>query len=352
MKKVRIGIIGCGGIARGRHIPELLKCNDAIITTICDIEDGCLAQAREKIGGERVKCYKDYKQLISDECVDAVEICTPNYLHAEMAIACFEAGKPVNLEKPIAMSYDEAKKIIETEKKSATFGMTCFTYRFMPSVRYAVHLMEQGVIGDVIGVNATYAKSSALWEGRRLEWRFIKELAAAGVSADLGVHMVDLAQLLAGEITELAAMTDIVVKERTTLDGSAVAPVETDDNCFFLARFAGGASGTFHITRAAIGHANTIKFDVYGTKGSISFVLDKPVPDTLILTVGEGDPKNFAPAEIKVPKEFYLSQEQGFVDAVNGKYDSIYPTLESGLQGQRIIDAIIESSRSKKWVSI
>lgn len=352
MKKVRIGIIGCGGIARNRHIPELLRCSDAVITAICDTDEKNLALAQEKIGGEGVKCYKDYRTLICDPCVDAVEICTPNYLHAEMAIACLEAGKPVNVEKPIAMCAYEARRIIDAEQKSSAFGMTCFSYRFMPSVRYAVRLLQEGVIGRVIGVNATYAKSSALWEGRRLEWRFVKSLGAAGVSADLGVHLVDLAQLLAGEITELSAMTDIVIKERTTLDGSAVAPVETDDNCFFLARFAGGASGTFHITRAAIGHANTIKFDVYGTKGSISFVLDKPVPDTLILIAGEGDPKNFAPREVKVPKEYYLTQEQCFIDAVYGKRDDLWPSLAAGLQGQRIIDAILESSEHKKWVSI
>ena len=283
MKKVRIGVIGCGGIGLGKHIHEMLECEDAVITAICDINPDALARAKEKIGTD-VACYTDYKDLVADENVDAIEVCTPNNLHAEMAIAALEAGKPVNLEKPIAMNYDEAMKIIEAEKNSSAFGMTCFTYRFMPAVRYATYLMSQGVIGDVIGLNATYAKCSAYWEGRRLEWRFVKELAASGVAGDLGVHLVDLAQRLAGNITELCAMTEIVVKERTTLDGSAVAPVETDDNCFFLARFAGGGMGSFHITRAAIGHKNTIRYDVYGTKGSMTFELQKPVPDTIILT--------------------------------------------------------------------
>ena len=352
MKKVRIGIIGTGGIARGRHITELMKCEDAEIVAICDIDPTALDAAKEQIGKDNVKCYSSYVDLIGDSEVDAVEVCTPNDLHAEIAIAALEAGKPVNLEKPIAMSYAEAMTILKAEKNSDTFGMTCFTYRFMPAVRYALHLMKDGVLGDILGLNVTYAKNSALWEGRRLEWRFIKSRAASGVTGDLGVHLVDLAQMLAGEITELCAMTDIVVKERTTLDGSATAPVETDDTCLFLARFSCGAMGTFHITRAAIGHANTIRYDVYGTRGSLSFELAKPVPDTVILTVGEGDPKDFTPTVLKVPEEFYLSQAQCFVNAVNGKRDTIFPTLESGAQGQKVIDAIIESSENHSWVKV
>ncbi len=352
MSKIRVGVIGTGGIAMSRHIPELLECLDAEIVAICDINPDALAKAKEKIGNENVKCYTDYKELIADPDVDAVEVCTPNNLHARMAIAALEAGKPVNLEKPVAMSYDEALSIIEAEKKSSAFGMTCFTYRFMPAVRYAVHLMKQGLLGDIVGLNVTYAKCSAFWEGRPLEWRFVKDSAGSGVAGDLGVHLVDFAQLLAGEISELCAMTEIVVKERPTLDGSAIAPVETDDNCFFLARFASGAMGTFHVTRAAIGHPNTIRYDVYGTKGSITVELTKTVPDTVFLTSGEGDPKILRPVELKVPEEFYLSQAQGFIDAVNGKRDVIFPTLELGAQGQKVIDAILESAEGKKWVSI
>lgn len=352
MKKVKIGIIGVGGIATGRHIPELLECKDAEIAAICDIDEQRLESARLLANLPQEKCYTDYKALIADADVEAVEVCTPNYLHAEMAITVLEAGKPLSLEKPIAMNYDEAFAITEAEKASSAFGMTCFTYRFMPAVRYALHLMSENIIGDVIGLNVTYAKNSAFWEGRRLEWRFVKEYAASGVAGDLGVHLVDLAQMLAGEIVELCAMTDIVVKERVTLDGSSTAKVETDDNCFFLARFKNGASGTFHITRAAIGHSNTIRYDVYGTKGSLSFVLDKPIPDTVILCTGEGDPKDFKAKEISVPKEFYLSQAEGFVNAVNGKKDTIFPTLSNGLQGQKIIDAILESASTRSWVKL
>lgn len=350
MSQVRIGIIGTGGVAMSRHIKELLQCPEAHIVALCDINPTALTHAAEKAGVPIDKCYNDYHDLIADPDVDAIEICTPNYLHAEMAIAALQAGKPINLEKPVAMSYAQSRAIVEAEQQSPTFGMTCFTYRFMPAVRYAKHLVDSGLIGDIVGLNVAYLKNSGFWEGRRLEWRFIKEYAASGVVGDLGVHLIDLAQLLAGNITELCAIKATVVKERKRLDSEELAPVETDDSCSFIARFACGAEGSFHITRCAIGHKNTIRYDVYGTKGSITFDLNDPK----ILTVchGEGDPKNYVNVTKPVPQEFYLLQEQAFVNAVLGMRDPLFPTLEDGSQGQKVVDAILTSSEERRWVEI
>lgn len=350
MKKIRIGIIGTGGIAVNRHIRELLACADAEIVALCDIDPARLEKAREKAGVTREKCYIDYRDLICDTDVDAVEICTPNYLHAEMAIAALNAGKPTNLEKPIAMSYSEAQAIVEAERISGTLGMTCFTYRFMPAVRYAKHLVDGGVIGNVIGLNVAYLKDSAFWEGRRLEWRFVKDYAASGVIGDLAVHLIDLAQLLSGSIKEVCATRGIIVKERCRLDSEEFAPVETEDRCSFIAQFENGAEGTFHITRCAIGHKNTIRYDVYGTNGSISFDLNDS--STLMICSGEGNPKDLKTRTETVPQEFYLTQEEAFIRAVRGTRDPLYPTISDGAQGQRVIDAILKSADEKRWVEV
>ena len=349
-KKVRIGIVGFGGIARGRHVNELSKCSDAVITAVCDISDRALEKAKEKLNISATKCYKDYNDLIADPEVDAIEICTPNYLHAEIAIAALKAGKPINLEKPIAISYEQALRVVETEKESKAFGMTCFTYRFFPAVRYAKHLVDKKIIGDIIGLNVAYLKSSAYWEGRRLEWRFVKEYAGSGVVGDLGVHLIDLAQLLAGDIVKICATSGIIVKERLTLDGERVAPVETEDSCSFLARFGNGAEGCFHITRCAIGHANTIRYDVYGSKGSLSFDLNDP--SVLTICVGEGDPKDYVTVTEKVPERFYLTQEEAFVKAVKGECPDLFPTIERGAQCQKVVDAIMKSADEERWINV
>ena len=350
MKIVNIGIIGIGRIAIGRHIKELLNCPNAKIVALCDIDEKAIEKAVEKFKLYDVKRYTDYKDLIADSEVEAIEVCTPNHLHSKMAVEILEAGKPVNLEKPVSLSYDEALSIVEAEKQSTSFGMTCFTYRFMPAVRYAKELVDAGVIGDVIGLNVAYLKNSALWEGIRLEWRFVKDKAGSGVIGDLGVHLIDLAQLLAGKLISVCAIRNTVIKERKCLDSEEYAPVETDDLCGFISIFENGSSATFHITRCAIGHKNTIRYDVYGSKGSISFDLNKP--SVLSICTGEGDPKNYTMRIEDVPEKFTLSQEQAFVNAVNGHRDSLYPTLADGAESQKIIDSIIESSEKKTWIQI
>ena len=350
MGTVRVGIIGTGGIANGKHIKELLECLDAKVVALCDVDPAALERTAARAGVPAEKCYKDYRDLIADPEVDAVEICTPNYLHAEMAKAVLAAGKFLNLEKPVTMNYEQALEVLAAEKKSAVFGMACFSYRFMPAVRYAKHLVDQKKFGNIVGLNVAYLKSSAFWQGRALEWRFEKEKASSGVLSDLGSHLIDLAQLLAGDIVELCATTQIVVKERPTLDGKGVAPVNTDDSCSFIARFACGADGCFHITRCAIGHQNTIRYDVYGDRGALSFDLNDP--SVLKICFGEGDPKSFKMETVAVPKEFYLCQEQAFINAINGNRDALFPTLSDGAHGQRVLDAMLESAEQRRWVSL
>lgn len=349
MKQVKIGIVGLGGIAN-KHVRELLACPDAKIVAICDVDAARIEEKNALLHLPAEKCYRDYRDLIADGEVEAVEICTPNHLHAPIAIAALHAGKPINLEKPIALSFDEASRITAAAKEAGITGMTCFSYRFMPAVRYAKHLVESGALGKIVGLNVAYLKDSALWEGRRLEWRFVEKYAGSGVIGDLGVHLIDMAQLLAGNVTEVVATRGIVVTERPTLAGDGVGPVETEDICTFLATFACGAQGSFHITRAAAGFKNTIRYDVYGTRGSISFDLDRP--ETLTVCIGEGAVDKLTAETRPVPEAFYLAQERAFTDYLLGKRDALFPTLTDGADGQRVLDALLLSAKEKRWVSL
>ena len=101
--------------------------------------------------------------------------------------------------------------------------MMCFSYRFMPAVRYAKHLVEAGAIGSIVGLNVAYLKNSAYWEGRPLEWRFEKEKAGSGVVGDLGVHLIDMTRFLVGEFKSVFAMQNTVVKDRQKLDSEEQA---------------------------------------------------------------------------------------------------------------------------------
>lgn len=345
---VRIGIIGVGGIANGAHIPGINKSEGGILTAICDTDSKALKKTGDKYNIPENLRFENYLDLIHCSEVDAVEICTPNYLHVKMAVDAVMAGKPINVEKPLSVNLDEAEKLGDALKKHNVPNMMCFSYRFKPAVRYAKEIMKRGLLGDILSVNVEYLKSSAFWPGRRLDWRFIKEYAGTGVLGDLGVHLIDMAQFLVGDIKSVCAEAGIVVKQRKKLDSEEMGAVETDDYCNFMADFECGAHGMFTITRCAIGHDNTIKYDIFGTKGVISFNLNNP--DELSLCIGEIDVESNGMHTVRVPDKYKITQEQMFVDLVNGKECVHLPTVADGISCQKILDSLLESSQIGKWI--
>ena len=347
---VRIGIIGAGGIANNVHIPQIEKSRGGVVTAVCDVDPVALARTGDRLGLDEAHRFANYEDLIACSDVDAVESCTPNYLHIPMAVAAVKAGKPVNVEKPLSLTVEDTQALTDALSQTPVPNMMCFSYRFRPAVRYAKVILSKGMLGDILSVNVEYLKDSAFWPGRRLEWRFVKKYAGTGVLGDLGVHLIDMAQFLVGDVKNVCARTGIVVKERMKLDSDELAPVDTDDYCNFMAGFEGGAQGMFTITRCAIGHGNTIRYDIYGTKGVLSFNLNSP--DELSLCVGEVDVECKGMHTIKVPQKYHISQEQMFIDLVEGRDCLHLPAVADGVKCQRVLDALLESSEQGKWVEI
>lgn len=346
---LRIGIIGVGGIAQ-THIKQLQDCKDTKITAICDIDKNKLKTVGDRLGIDEEHRFENYIDLINCDVVDAVEICTPNYLHVKMAVDTVKAGKPVEIEKPLGISYEETKELTQAIEEKHVPNMMCMSYRFKPAVRFAKWIMNKNLIGDIVSLDVQYLKSSGFWEGRRLDWRFVKKYAGTGVLGDLAVHLIDLATLLAGDLKKVSAQTKIFVKERKKLDSEEMGQVETEDYCSFIGEMESGALANFMITRCAYGNANTIKFDVYGTKGVISFNLNNP--DELGVCIGEVDIKSDGLHTVKVPAEFDVKQEQAFVDLVNGKACEYLPEIEDGVRLQKVLDAILVSAEKQQWVEL
>lgn len=158
------------------------------------------------------------------------------------------------------------------------------------------------------------------------------------------------AQFLLGKIESVCAEAGIVVKKRQKIDSDEWGEVETDDYCNFIADIEGDIKGTFSITRCAIGNANTIKYDIYGTEGVISFNLN----DSKILGIclGEIDKEAKGLHFVDVPGKYFTTQEQTFVDLVKGKFDETLPTIKDGAECQKILDALLRSSEERRWIDI
>lgn len=350
MKTIRVGTIGCGGIANGAHLPPLQKVEGAIIAALCDIDAKRLQETGDKYQVPVERRFLNYRDLIACQEVDAVDICTPNSSHCPIAMTAVAAGKPFCVEKPVGLNHAETAALLKATEAAGLDAMVCFSYRFMPAVRYARHLMDEGKIGNVLGVYAQYLKASAFMKGRRLDWRFVKDIARYGVSGDLAVHIIDMIIHLVGDFTGVVAQTGIAVKERMRLDSDEIAPVETDDYCNFLAELQGGISATFGVSRCAIGNSNHINVDIYGDKGALRFDLNKR--DEIQICLDDGRGLDLPMETIIVPDEFQASQMQTWIDLLRYQAPAYTPTLRDGVKCQRVLDALMASAENKCWIML
>jgi len=343
---VQIGIIGVGGIGVGAHMGGYQKAEGAKVTAICDIDEKRLHEIGEKFDIPAHLRFTDYHELIACSEVDAVDICTPNVSHCEIGMEAVRMGKPFNMEKPLGVSAEEAEELLRFAEEKNVPSQICFSYRFFPAVRYARKLIEDGVIGEIHSIYANYLKDSALWEGRKLDWRFDSSIARYGVSGDLAVHILDAIRFLAGDYDGLMAHMSIIVKERMRLDRDEIAQVDTDDVCNFLARMKNGASATFGVSRAAAGNKNRVRAEIYGGKGGFRF--DLTDPDHMEIAVGG----HAEMQTIEIPDEYRYPQQQSFIDLLSGKEDPWRPCLSDGVYLQHVLEALMESAAGEKWVKI
>lgn len=346
---LKIGIIGLGGISK-KHIAEIGDCDKGEIVAICDINPETLKTVGDNLGIPESKRFTDYKQLIACDDVQAVEICTPNYLHIPMAMDVVASGKALEVEKPLSVDCENVQELLSAIDKAGIVNMTCFSYRFMPAVRYAKHLIEEGKLGKIINIDVAYFKSSGFWPGRRLDWRFVNEYAGCGVIGDLGVHLIDMARYLVGEFKSVYATTEIVVKQRQKLDSDEYADVETEDLASFMAKLENDVKANFLISRCAIGNDNTIKFEIFGTEGVLQFNLNNP--DELTVCIGDVDRETDCLHTVKVPEKYNITQEETFIRAALGEKFDGFPFVTEGAVCQKIVDALIESAKTDSVVKV
>lgn len=338
---LKIGIIGVGNIAQV-HIAGIKKSDKAKIAAICDIDKDKLNTVGDSLEIPEKYRFENYMDLINCDEVDAVEICTPNHLHVPISIEVAKKGKALEVEKPLSVDYSDVEGLLSAIEESKVPNMICFSYRFLPAVRYAKHLIEKGALGKIINVNIEYLKSSAFIPNRRLEWRFEKKYAGCGVLGDLGVHLIDMTRFLIGDFKTVSAVTSIVVDKRKRLDSEEYGNVETDDITSFVARLENDVIANFLVTRCAIGNENTIKYEIYGTDGVINFNLNNP--NEITLCVGEVDRETQSLHTVNVPGEYYSDQEATFIGTALGEAQTHLPTVTEGAECQKIVDAILKSA--------
>jgi predicted dehydrogenase len=374
-KKLNIGMIGYGFMGRA-HSNAWRKVTNffdvpyqPVLKAACARDAAKLKTFADMWGYASVE--NDWRKLVARRDIDAIDICVPNDLHLEIAVAAAKAGKMILCEKPIARNTAEGLKMCKAVEKAGVLNTVWYNYRRVPAVTLAKNLVAEGRLGRIFHYRANFLQdwtiSPDLPQGGTGLWRLDVKAAGSGVTGDLLAHCIDTAIWINGPIVSVTAMTETFIKERThTLTGK-VEKVGIDDACAFLARFANGSLAIFESTRYARGHKAKYTFEINGENASIAWDLhdlhrlqyfdhadDSVVRGWRNIHVSDGNQpymdKWWVPGLQIGYEHSFVHQVADFLTAA-ARGESASPNFREALETTKVCDAVLASAASGQWVS-
>ncbi len=371
-----IGMIGYGFMGRAHSNAY------ANVAHYFDVELKPALKAVCARDGEKAKAFAaqwgyesvetDWKKLLARQDIDAVDICTPNNLHKEIAIAAAQAGKAILCEKPLAMNAAEGEEMCRAVEKAGVANIVWYNYRRVPAVTFAKQIIDSGKLGKIFHYRANFLQdwtiSADLPQGGQGLWRLDAAAAGSGVTGDLLAHCIDTAIWLNGGIGSVSAMTETFIKERKHNLTGKVEKVGIDDACAFLCRFTNGSLGLFESTRYARGHKALYTLEINGEKASIKWDLhdlhrlsyfdhrdDGPLRGWRSIHVTDGDHpymgKWWVPGLAVGYETSFVHQVADFLEGL-AKGKPAGPTFREALETQKICDAVLASAKSGAWTKV
>ncbi|KYK79348.1 oxidoreductase [Aggregatibacter actinomycetemcomitans serotype f str. SC29R] len=303
--------------------------------------------------------------------MDVVDICTPNFLHKDIALAAIANGKHVYSEKPLALTAADAKLMYEAAKKAGVKTLVGFNYIKNPTTQLAREIIAKGEIGEVIHFYGTHNEDYLANENTPLDWHCVKEKAGLGTLGDLAAHIVQMSQYLLGqEIRAVIGDMQTVTQTRPNPNNlQERLTVENEDQASALVRFANGCMGTIETSRIACGRKMGLSYVITGTKGTISYTQERMAE--LKLYLHDEDPARQGFKTILTGplhpdyKHFCVSAGHGIgfndqktveirdlVNALVSSENTLYPDFEEGYKVSRVLDAIALSCEQKRWIDV
>jgi len=376
VKDLRVGLIGYGFMARTHSNAHCKVAHffDVPYRSVLKVVCG-LVEAEAKAFADRwgYQSYTtDWKKVVEDPKIDLVEICVPNNMHAQIAIAAAKAGKAIICEKPLALNAKQAAEMVAAVEKARVPNFVSFNYRRVPAVTLVKRLIDEGRLGRIFHYRAQFLQdwtiSREVPQGGMATWRLDVKAAGSGVTGDLLAHCIDTAMWHNGPIASVSALTETFIKERKHAETGKVEPVGIDDACTFLCRFDNGSLGNFESTRYARGHKAKYTFEINGEKGSLFWDLhdlhrlyyfdhgdEGIVRGWRNVHVTDGDQPymtNWWVPGLQIGfAETFVHQLAEFLQGMeSGKPAS--PTFRDALATQYVCDAVLKSGKSGKWEKV
>jgi predicted dehydrogenase len=375
-KPLNIGLVGYGFMGR-THSNAYKRVNDffereyrPVLKAVC----GRDAEKAEAFAAQwqYESVETDWQKLIAREDIDAIDICTPNNTHAEIAIAAAEAGKMVLCEKPLSMDPEEGERMVAAVEQAKVPNTVWYNYRRVPAVTLAKQLVQEGRLGRIFHYRAQFLQDwtidADLPQGGAALWRLDVGAAGSGVTGDLLAHCIDTAIWLNGSIRDVTAMTETFVKERMHNLTGKVEKVGIDDACAFLCHFENGSLGLFESTRYARGHKALYTFEINGEHGSLRWDLhdlhrleyfdhrdESIIRGWHDVHVTDGDmpymDKWWVPGLQIGYEHTFVHQVADFLeDLAAGRATS--PTFAEALETQKVCQAVLSSAETASWMSV
>jgi len=386
-KKLNVGLIGYGFMGRTHSNAYCRVKNffdlpyEPVRKTICGLEEAEAKAFADRWGYESYTT--DWKKIVEDENIDLVDICVPNNVHAEIAIAAAKAGKAILCEKPLALNGDQAETMVDAVEKAGVANLVSFNYRRVPAITLAKMLIDEGRLGRIFHYRANFLQdwtiSADVPQGGMATWRLDVKAAGSGVTGDLLAHCLDTAMWHNGPVSEVCAMTETFVKERMKVETGKVEPVGIDDACAFLCRFENGSLGIFESTRYARGHKALYTFEINGEHASIKwdlhdlhrldyFEYDRPGADAGTFEKTESIVRGWRSVHITDSDMPYMDKwwvpglqigyEHTFVHQIADFLEGLDtgkpagPTFREALSTQYVCDAVLASAKDKQWKTV
>ncbi len=381
MNKIKVGVVGTGFIGPA-HVEALRRLPNVEVAALCEVNIDLARQKAEQMGIERPYTFED---LLKQEDISCIHICTPNFLHYSQSKAALEAGKHVVCEKPLAKDLHEAKELVSLAAKSGLVNAVHFNLRYYPLARQMKTMREKGELGEVYSVIGSYLQDWLFYD-TDYNWRLEPDKSGnSRAIADIGSHLMDILEYITG-LKTVAVMADFNTIHKTrkkplkpveTYSGKmlrpedyADVPINTEDHANVLLRFDNGNRGVITVSQVSAGRKNQMKLEIAGSKKT--FAWNSEAPNEMWIGNRDGyneslmrDP-SLVHAEARSVISFPGGHNEGFPDTSKQMFREVYAAVEAGRQPEKptyptfadgyrellICERILESNRRQGWVEV
>jgi predicted dehydrogenase len=380
-QSIKAAIVGTGFIGPA-HLEALRRIPNVEVVALVEVNQALADEKAKQLGIPRAYVFAD---MLKQDDIDVVHICTPNFLHFSQAKAVMEAGKHVICEKPLAISLEEAEELVQIAKTTGLINAVHFNLRYYPMVRQMKVMREKGELGQVYSIMGSYLQD---WLFLQTDYNWRLEPDKSGDSraiADIGSHLLDITEYVTGlKITEVMADFSTVHKTRLkplkpieTYSGKMLSqddyqevPINTEDHATVLLRFDNGSKGSITVSQVSAGRKNRLNIEIAGSVSNFEFNSERPNE----LWIGKREKANeqlmkdpsLVHREVSSLVSFPGGHNEGFPDTSKQLFKEVYaaivtgkqpeqpsfPTFADGLRELLIGERIVESNKKQGWVKI